>query len=122
MARRRAILDYVRAATEASKQLTMVVHDDAVTLTDMDGRTQTLPTDDKRIDTRAENGLIRIATKNHWDGATLVSEVDVEGGPKIIRTYTLSPGGTELHLSTAVDGLGKPINLLRYYERPVESR
>jgi hypothetical protein len=122
MARRRAIMNYVRAATESPKQLTIVVHDASVSITDVDGRTQLLQTDDRKIDERAENGLIKLSKKNHWDGATLVSEIDIAGGPKIVRTYALSPGGTEMRLATTVSGQGHPTNLLRLYERPVESR
>jgi hypothetical protein len=125
MARRQAVMNYVRAATESPKQLTIVVHDASVSITDVDGHVQLLQiadNKDKKIEERAENGLIKLSKKNHWDGATLVSEVDIEGGPKIIRTYALSPGGTELRLTTAVDGQGRPVNLIRLYERPVESR
>jgi hypothetical protein len=122
MAKRQAIMNYVRAATESPKQLTIVVHDTSVSITDVDGRVQLLQTDDKKIDERAENGLIKLSKKNHWDGGILVSEVDIEGGPKIVRSYALSPGGTELSLTTAVDGQGRPVNLIRLYERPVESK
>ena len=122
MAKRRAIMSYLTAATESPKQLTIVVHDASVTVTDVDGRVQVLQTDDKKIEERAENGLIKVSKKNHWDGATLVSEVDIDGGPKIVRSYALSPGGTELQLTTTVDGQGHPVRLTRLYERPVESR
>ena len=125
IARRQAIMRYIRSASESPKQLTIVVHEDSVTITDVDGRVQVLQTsdkNDKKIESRAENGLIKLNTRNHWDGSTLVSEVDVDNGPKIVRSYALSPGGTELRLTTTVNGQGPPVNLLRFYERPVESR
>src|SRR5438270_618097 len=61
MARRQALADYVRTATEASKRLTIVLHAGSVSITDADGRVQNLATDDKKIDARAANGLIKIA-------------------------------------------------------------
>jgi hypothetical protein len=122
VAHRQAVMNYVRTASDASKQLTIVVRDDSVNITDIDGRVQTLRTDDKKTESRAENGLIKITTKNHWDGDSLESEVDIENGPKIVYSFGLSPGGTELRLSTTVNGQGQPRNLVRFYERPVESR
>jgi hypothetical protein len=122
IARRQAIMSYVRSSSESPKQLTIVVHEDSVTITDVDGRVQVLQTDDKRIESRAENGLIKVSTRNHWDGNTLISEVEVDNGPTIVRNYALSPGGTELRLTTNVNGQGPAVNLLRFYERPVESR
>jgi hypothetical protein len=117
-ARRQALVDYVNAATVATKRMTIVIHDTSVSITDADGRVQNLPTDNKKIDGRAGNGLIKLFTRNHWDGATLVCEAEVEFGPKIVRTFALSPGGTELHLTTTVEGQGQPTSLLRFYERP----
>ena len=119
-ARRQALADYVSAATIATKRLTIVVHDASVSLTDADGRVQTLPTDNKKIDGRAGNGLIKLFTRNHWDGATLVCEAEVEFGPRIVRTFALSPGGTQLLLTTTVEGQGQPLSLLRFYERPFD--
>jgi hypothetical protein len=121
-ARQRALADYVNAATIASKRLTIVVNDASVIITEADGRVQHLPTDNKKIDTRAGNGLIKLFTRNHWDGATLICEFQVELGPRIVRSYSLSPGGTELRLTTQVEGQGQPLSLLRIYERPFDSR
>jgi len=121
-ARRQALENYVSAATMATKRMTIVIHDGSVSITDADGRVQTFPTDNKKIDGRAGNGLIKLTTKNHWDGATLICEAEVEFGPKIVRTFALSPGGTELHLTTTVEGQAQPISLLRLYERPFEAK
>jgi hypothetical protein len=107
---------------EASKQLTIVVHETAVNIADAEGRVLVLQTDDKKTSERAENGLVKVARKNHWDGGNLVAEIEIENGPKIVRTYSISPGGTQLRIATTVDGAGRPVNLARVYERPVESR
>lgn len=120
LGRRQAIGDYVRASLEASKQLTIVVHETSVSITDAEGRVLVLPTDDTKTSDRVQNGLVKTTRKNHWDGGILVSEIDVDNGPKILRKYSLSPGGTKLQISTTTDGAGRPVNFTRVYERPVE--
>ena len=122
MAARQATADYIRAALEASKQLTIVIHDTSVTITDAEGRVQNLPTDNKKMESRAANGLVKLSLKNHWDGATLICEAEIEFGPKIVRKYALSPGGTELRLTTSLEGQGQPLSLLRFYERPLDTQ
>jgi hypothetical protein len=124
LGRREAIIDYMRAATEASRQLTIVVHEDAVSITDAEGRVQSLKTDNKKIEERAENGLVKLSRKARWEGDVLVYETDVESGPTVVRRYELSPGGTQLQVSTAINGFrgGNPTKLVRMYDRPVEPR
>jgi hypothetical protein len=124
LGRREAMMDYMHSAMEASKQLTIVVHEDAVTITDAEGRVQSLKTDNKKTEERAENGLVKLSRKARWEGEVLVSEIDIESGPAIVRRYELSPGGTQLQVSSAINGSrgGSPIKLLRMYDRPVEPR
>src|SRR4029077_7989120 len=99
--RQQAIGDYVRMQmTDVSKQLTIVVHDESVSITDAEGGVVALQTNDKKIDERAQNGLVMLSHKNPWDGDTLVSEIDIDSGPKIVRKYALSPGGTQLTITT----------------------
>jgi hypothetical protein len=122
LGRQQAIADYVRASFDDSKQLTIVVHDASVSITNVDGQVLVLQTNDKKIDERAGNGLVKLTRKNHWDGETLVSEIDIDTGPKITRNYAPSPGGTQLTVTTTVDRGGRPVKLTHVYERPVESR
>jgi len=124
LARREAVMAYMRTAMEASKQLTIVVHEDAVNITDAEGRVQSLKTDNKKTEERAENGLVKLSHKARWEGDVLISEIDIESGPTIVRRYELSPGGTQLQVSSAINGFrgGSPIKLLRMYDRPVEPR
>jgi hypothetical protein len=110
---------YIRAATATSKRLTIVVRDQSVEITDADGRVQTLPTDGKKVNSRAGNGLFKVTTKNRWDHDSLVCQIDLEDFTTIVRTYSLSPGGTELRLTTTVSGRGEPVSLLRFYQRPL---
>jgi hypothetical protein len=122
--RRQAVMNYMRAAMEASRQVTIVLHEDTVSITDAEGRVQSLKTDNKKIEERAENGLVKLSRRARWEGDVLVSEIDIETGPTIIRRYEVSPGGTQLQVATAINGGrgGTPSKLLRMYDRPVEPR
>jgi hypothetical protein len=121
--RQQAVLNYVRTQiTDVPKQLTIVVHDTSLSLTDADGAVISLPTDGKKVDERAQNGLVRLSRRNRWDANTLVCEIEIDNGPKITRNYELSPGGTQLTITTTVDRGGRPVKITHIYERPVESR
>jgi hypothetical protein len=124
LGRREAVMNYMRTAMEASRQLTIVVHQDAVTITDAEGRVQSLKTDNRKFEERAENGLVKLSRKARWEGDVLVSEIDIESGPAVVRRYQLSPGGTQLEVSTTINGFrgSNPTKLLRVYDRPVEPR
>ena len=122
LGRQQAIAEYARTAADDSKQLTIVVHETAVSITDIDGHVLVLQTNDKKIDERAGNGLVKLTRKNHWDGDTLVSEIEIDSGPKIVRNYALSPGGTQLTVTTTIDRAGRPVKITHVYERPVEAQ
>jgi hypothetical protein len=120
------MMHYMRTLTEASDRLTIVVHDTSVGITDAEGMTLTLQTNNKEIDERAENGLLKLTRKNRWDGSTLVSEIEVDNGPQIERKYDLSPVGAELRVSTTMSGGfggrggGGNRTITQVYERPLE--
>ena len=126
--RMRAIGEFIRSATAASTRLTIVVHESSVAITDADGATVTVPTDDKKVEERAENGLVRLTRKSRWEGPTLVSEIEIEQGPKIERRYELSPAGTELDIKTKISGgfggrgAGSDGTITKIYERPLEEQ
>jgi len=122
VARRQAIAEYVRTSTQDSKQLTIVLHESSVSITDIDGQVLALQTNGKKVDERGGNGLVKLGRKTHWDGETLVSEIDIDNGPKIVRNYALSPGGTQLTVTTTIDRGNRPVKITHVYERPVESR
>jgi hypothetical protein len=124
MAERQALLNYLRTLAQPSTRLTITVRDASVMIMEADGFTQTLLTDNKWVDGRAENGLVRLRRRARWAPAanqtTLVSEIELEQGQMITRTWTLANGGTELHLNLGVTGMsGGPSRLLEYM-RPVE--
>jgi hypothetical protein len=118
--RMQAMANYIRRLFEASSMLTIVIHDSSVSVTDAEGRVQMLDTTDKKSDERAENGYIKFTRKTHWDGNALVSEIDVDNGPKIERRFELSEGGSELRVSTTMSGgRGGKRTLTQVYERPL---
>jgi hypothetical protein len=98
------IMGYAQSMMEASSRITVVVHPASVGITDAEGRTVMLQTDDKKLDERAANGLVKLKRKSRWEGAMLVSEIEIEDGPKIERRYKLSAGGEELRVSTTMSG------------------
>ena len=122
-----ATMNYMRTLTEASNRLTIVVHEASVGITDGEGATVTLQTDNRKIDERAENGLVKLTRKSRWDNSTLVSDIEIDSGPKMTRKFELSPGGTELRISTTMSGGfggrgggGENRTVTQVYERPLE--
>jgi len=99
-----ATANYLSSLMEPTKRLTIVVRQMSVALTDADGRTVTLQTNNKSIDERAENGLVKRKRKAKWDGAVLVSEIDIDNGPKVERRYELFQEGEQLRVSTTLAG------------------
>ncbi|MDR1989213.1 MAG: hypothetical protein LBQ09_03170 [Acidobacteriaceae bacterium] len=99
-----AISNYMRSLNEQIDRMTIAVHDTTLSLAYADGRVQTLQADNKTVDEKAENGLVKIKRKTHWDGAALLVTFDIDNGPKIERRYELTPDGTELHISQTISG------------------
>jgi hypothetical protein len=115
-----AMAAYTRRLLQPSAGLAVVVHDTSVSLTDAEGRVQTLDTSNKKSDERAENGLVKLTRKSHWDAGTLVSDVDLDNGAKIERRYEVSEGGSELRVLTKISGRGGDRTLTFVYERPLQ--
>lgn len=118
----KAIMGYVNRLMEAPKTITMVIHETSVAIAEAQGGTLTLQTDNREVDERAENGLVRVSRKSRWSGSALVSEIEIDNGPTIERRYELSPGGSELHVSTrTVGGRGGDNRAVTHiYERPLQ--
>ena len=100
----RAALNYVRSMMAPAARLTIVVRDPVVTLIDGDGKRVTLEANDRKTSERAENGVLKLTRKTRWDGVRLVSEIDVEKGPKIEQRFEVQQDPTELRVSTSVKG------------------
>lgn len=112
-------MSYVRVLNEPSARLTVVVNDKRFGVTDAEGRVTTLQLDGKKVEERVENGLLKISRKTRWEGPAVVTEIELDGGNKLERRYELSPGGTELHVTTKMSGgRGGTRTTLFLYERP----
>jgi hypothetical protein len=98
------MFNYMRSLNQPVDRMTVVLHDSTVSMAYSDGRTVSLQTDDKKVEERAENGLVKLKQKSHWDGQALVTDIEIDNGPKIERRYELSPGSTELHITQTVNG------------------
>jgi hypothetical protein len=112
-----ALREAVVRFLETAERITIVEADGAVLLTDDDGRTQTLRPDGRKRDQKAANGLVSLTRKTAWNGANLVSELDIEDGPTIILSYGRSEGGSQLVITATVkNGRGDPMEFRRVYD------
>lgn len=102
--RMQAVANYLRTSMLPSDRLTIVVTDSAVDIVEANGARLALQTDNKKIEERAENGLVKLTRKSHWNGHELVTEIDIDNGPKVERTYTVSSTGSELQIATTLSG------------------
>jgi len=94
----------MRTVVETSNRITIVVLPASVGITDAEGRVVTLQTNDKKVEERAANGLVKLTRKSKWDGDALVSDIEIENGPKIERRYHVAAGGEELTITSTMSG------------------
>lgn len=122
MDRMEATMAYVRRLTEPAKTIALTIRDTSVSIVADGLSPQILATDDKKSEERAGNGLVKFTRRTRWQGTALVTELDVDRGPRVERKYELSPGGTELHVSTHIQGSGRERDrtITHVYERPIE--
>jgi hypothetical protein len=103
-AQQQATMTFMRSLLQPSERLTIVVKDETFGITDADGKRVTLETTNKKVSSREQNGLVKLTRRSRWDGASLVSEIELEGGMKIRRRYELAEEGTQLRIATTMDG------------------
>jgi hypothetical protein len=84
--------------------MTITTNDSSVVITDQDGRSATLTTDDKKVEEKAQNGLVKLTRRSRWTDQTLVTEVELERGLKIERHYAVAPETGALQLTVEVSG------------------
>jgi len=120
---RQAIATYSRALLQPAKQMTIVTHDTSLAIAYDDGRTLTLEATNKKVSSRAENGLVKLTRKSQWMGDALVSEVEIENGPKFEEKYEVISEGAQLRVSiTPKEGGNEAQRTLTHvYERPMPS-
>jgi hypothetical protein len=116
-----ATADFMRSLTDAQKQITVVVHEADVSMTDADGVEHSFETTNKKVDQRAANGLVKLTRKSRWEGNALVSQVELENGLKAEQRYEVITDGLQLRVTTTIQGAGGGKNkrtLTHTYERP----
>ena len=120
---RQAMANYSRTLLQPAKQMTIVPHDTSLAIAYDDGRTLTLEATNKKVSGRAENGFVKYTRKSRWDGEAMLSEVEVENGPKFDEKYEVIAEGTQLRVSITAKGSGgkdAERTITHVYERPVE--
>ena len=101
-----ANMAFIRSLLQPSERLTIVVKDETFGITNADGKRVTLETTNKRVSSREENGLVKLTRRSRWEGAVLVSEIELDGGMKIRQRYELAGEGTQLRIVTGMSGAG----------------
>jgi len=120
---REAMANYSRTLLQPAKQMTIVPHDTSLAIAYDDGRTLTLEAMNKKVSGRAENGFVKYTRKSRWDGEVMLSEVEIENGPKFDEKYEVIAEGTQLRVSITSKGSGgkdAERTITHVYERPVE--
>lgn len=100
----RAQMEYLRDQARPPQRITLTINDAGVVITDQDGMSVTLKTDDKKAEEKAQNGLVKLTRRSRWTGDTLVSEVELERGLKIERQYAIAADTGQLQLTVEVSG------------------
>jgi len=120
--RMEAMQEVLQSFMEAPKKLTIVERDGEIVVTDTDGRTQDLKPDGHKIQQKMANGLVSATRKTDWNGATLVTEIEIENGPTLVQTYARSEGGSQLVVTTKVNAArgGQPREIKYVYD-PADS-
>ena len=110
----------LRELLQAQRTLLIVEHPDHVSITDENGRVQTLVASGEKVkDERAGQSFER---RTHWDGRKLVTEVALSDGTKISQTYEKVAEGLQLVVVTKVEHskLGGNREFKRVYDQALE--
>src|SRR5919106_6453028 len=84
----RAMRARMNFVLEAPTKLTIVQGDGSITLTDNDGRSQRLTTNNKKEKRPVGNRMVDVRTK--WDDGRLLNETWLDDGVKVTDTYSLT--------------------------------
>jgi len=121
---REAMANYSRTLLQPAKQMTIVPHDTSMSIAYDDGRTLTLEATNKKLYGRAENGFVKYTRKSKWVAGAMVSEIEIEGGPKFEEKYEVIAEGSQLRVSITTEGGGgrggdEKRTITHVYERPM---
>ena len=122
-AQQEAIADFSSALMNPVRQMTIAITDPSVEIAFDDGRRLSFETTNKKVDGRAENGLVRLTRRSRWDGDALLTEITIENGPTFQQRYELIAEGAQLRVVTTADATGgrdatAKRTVTRVYERP----
>ena len=118
---REAIANYSRTLLQPVKQMTIVPHEASLAIAYDDGRTLTLEATNKKVSSRVENGLVKLTRKSRWMGDAMISEIEIENGPKLEEKYEVIAEGSQLRVSITAEGGGRDEQkrtITHVYERP----
>jgi hypothetical protein len=112
MKRVRAIM---QSLMEPPANLIISVEEAQVTFTDTDGRSRRFATTNKKEKHQLNAGTIE--TKTKWDRDALVKEISLEGGTKVIETYSVTEMG-QLQVAVKLESsrIGRPLTVRRVYD------
>lgn len=121
---RDAMANYSKMLLQPVKQMTIVPHEASMSIAYDDGRTLTLEATNKKLYGRAENGFVKYTRKSRWVADAMVSEVEIEGGPKFEEKYEVIAEGSQLRVSITSEGGGgrggdEKRTITHVYERPM---
>lgn len=110
-----AMREAMRTVTEAPERLTIVYRDADVVLTSGEGQVQTLQPNGQAVQEKTARGQETERTTK-WDGSNLVTEVRMSDGVKITQTYTRSPDGQQLIVTSRFEGPARVVEIRRVYD------
>jgi hypothetical protein len=87
---------------EPSRRWIVTVGDESITFVDTDGRSRRFMTTGKKEKHQIQSGTLE--TKTKWDGPQLRQEVELGGGTKIVRSFSVSPETHQLIVLITVSG------------------
>lgn len=101
---------------EPPARLTITHTDTSVTLTEGDGRSQTLATTNEKQKLPLGTGTVDVRTK--WDDRRLVKESSLGDGTTVTETYSVVPESSQLHVVVQLTGsrLPQPVSFRRVYD------
>ena len=97
----------------APARFVLIQDEHKVVLTEPDGRTRTLPTNDRAVSVDGRD----VRTK--WDDSRLVSEITI-GNAKVIETYERAPDAPQLVVIVRMDMRGQQVSVRRVYDAVTE--
>jgi hypothetical protein len=112
----RAMRARMSEVLDTPARLTIVQGDGSVTLTNADGRSHRLTTNDKKEKRPVADEMVEVRAK--WDDGRLVNETWFSDGMNVTETYSIGPDRRQLNVAVKVEGSHVPrsVTLRRVYD------